>query len=90
MLCLPSRLGNQAREVVERGIMMSCIVAGWTLGAVLSEATFENGRRPPFQASKSAVVAGATLGGLALLAGCVLLLLAYVARRRTEYQNLPS
>eukprot|EP00045_Choanoeca_perplexa_P010349 m.104455 g.104455 ORF g.104455 m.104455 type:complete len:506 (-) comp15246_c0_seq2:922-2439(-) len=63
---------------------------GWTLGAVLSEATFENGRRPPFQASKSAVVAGATLGGLALLAGCVLLLLAYVARRRTEYQNLPS
>ena len=43
-----------------------CLV-GWTLGAVLSEATFESGQRPPLLAAKSAIIAGEYLYSLHVL-----------------------
>ncbi|EDQ86543.1 uncharacterized protein MONBRDRAFT_28117 [Monosiga brevicollis MX1] len=63
--------------------------AGWTLGAVLAEATFEANPKPGFKASHSAVVAGATIGGLLVCLGASIFIYWVVQRKReSDYEPL--
>eukprot|EP00730_Choanoeca_flexa_P012860 TRINITY_DN4691_c0_g1_i1.p1 TRINITY_DN4691_c0_g1~~TRINITY_DN4691_c0_g1_i1.p1 ORF type:complete len:512 (+),score=85.42 TRINITY_DN4691_c0_g1_i1:127-1662(+) len=67
---------------------------GWTLGAVLSETTLENGSKPPFKAQPPAVAAGVVLGCVALVVGMYLLYVVYRKQNdslhclRPQYQQL--